>query len=101
MSIKFWRWGELDSVRKGERAPNSGWSEAAVAGAWGRELGGPAWYEGVPGKTDWIGDDTLPSSATEKEIRITSIIILLTSAQTAISRSVLASNAARSRAPLP
>jgi adenosylcobinamide-phosphate synthase len=80
-------WNSLKTVWRHHgktSSPNSGWSEAAVAGAIGRKLGGPAWYEGVPGKTDWIGDDTLPPNVTEKEIRTTSIIILLTSAQTAI-----------------
>lgn len=64
-------------------SPNSGWSEAGMAGALKRRLGGPAWYEGVPGKGDWIGDDEYSPEISSSEIQRTSIILLLTSAQSA------------------
>jgi adenosylcobinamide-phosphate synthase len=65
-------------------SPNSGWSEAGMAGALKRRLGGPAYYEGIPSKSDWIGDDEFSSEISSMEIQRTSIILLLTSAQTAI-----------------
>ncbi|MCK5844995.1 MAG: cobalamin biosynthesis protein CobD [Victivallales bacterium] len=65
-------------------SPNSGWSEATVAGALKRRLGGPTSYGGVPSLGDWIGDDDFPATATEKEIKQTCRVIVLTSTQTAI-----------------
>ena len=40
------------------RSPNSGWSEATVAGALGVRLGGPNTYFGQLVDKPWLGDDT-------------------------------------------
>ena len=40
------------------RSPNSGWSEATVAGALGVQLGGPNTYFGQLVDKPWIGDNT-------------------------------------------
>ncbi|NOY74483.1 MAG: cobalamin biosynthesis protein CobD [Kiritimatiellaeota bacterium] len=73
-----WKYHEKTS------SPNSGWSEAAMAGALGRRLGGPCWYDGEPGKSEWIGDKDAPADISEKEIARTSIIIVLSATQAAI-----------------
>lgn len=44
--------------RKNHPSPNSGVSEAAVAGALGVRFGGQMSYGGVPGEKPFIGDDT-------------------------------------------
>lgn len=43
--------------------PNSGWSEAAMAGAIGRQLIGPIWSDGVLVTTVWLGDAGDPPAA--------------------------------------
>src|SRR5688572_12471531 len=47
--------------------PNSGWSEAATAGAIQRRIVGPIWLKGVLVTDLWIGDDQDPAleSATD------------------------------------
>lgn len=42
-------------------SPNSGWPEAAMAGALGVELGGPASYDGVPHERPAFGEGPRPS----------------------------------------
>jgi adenosylcobinamide-phosphate synthase len=42
-------------------SPNSGWPEAAMAGALGVQLGGPASYDGVPHARPIFGDGPRPS----------------------------------------
>jgi adenosylcobinamide-phosphate synthase len=42
-------------------SPNSGWPEAAMAGALGVQLGGPASYDGVPHDRPTFGDGPRPS----------------------------------------
>ena len=44
--------------------PNSGWSEAATAGALERRIVGPIWLEGVQVTDLWIGDAADPPLAT-------------------------------------
>jgi len=38
-------------------SPNSGYPEAAMAGALGMQLGGPSSYNGIPGMKPFLGDD--------------------------------------------
>jgi adenosylcobinamide-phosphate synthase len=45
-------------------SPNSGWSEAATAGAIQRRLAGPIWKEGVLVTEIWIGDPDDPPAGT-------------------------------------
>ena len=44
-------------------SPNAGWPEAAMAGALGRTLGGPASYDGVPIARPAFGDGPRPEAA--------------------------------------
>jgi adenosylcobinamide-phosphate synthase len=41
-------------------SPNSGWAEAAMAGALGLQLGGPSTYGGILSKKPLLGDPTRP-----------------------------------------
>ena len=43
-------------------SPNAGWSEAAMAGALGVQLGGPVSYEGVPAWRQTFGDGLRPAA---------------------------------------
>lgn len=70
---KAWRIGlEQHAVLLG---PNSGWSEAAVAGALERRIVGPIWLKGVLVTDLWVGDPADPpvSSALDvvRAIRLT------------------------------
>ena len=44
-------------------SPNAGWPEAAMAGALGVRLGGPASYDGVETARPWLGEGAAPSAA--------------------------------------
>lgn len=44
-------------------SPNSGYPEAAVAGALGVRLGGLNYYDGVPSRKEFLGDPVFPLSA--------------------------------------
>lgn len=44
-------------------SPNSGYPEAAVAGALGLRLGGMNYYQGVPSRKAYLGDALVPPSA--------------------------------------
>ena len=46
--------------------PNSGWSEAAAAGALQRRIVGPIWLNGVQVTDLWIGDPSDPPLATPR-----------------------------------
>ncbi len=48
--------------------PNSGWSEAATAGALQRRLVGPIWMKGVMVTDVWIGDPTDPPASTHDDV---------------------------------
>lgn len=49
--------------------PNSGWSEAAMAGALQRRLVGPIWLKGVLVTDLWIGDPMDPPLETARDVR--------------------------------
>ena len=49
--------------------PNSGWSEAAIAGALQRQLVGPIWLNGVLVTDLWIGDASDPPLETAEDVR--------------------------------
>ena len=48
--------------------PNSGWSEAATAGALERRIVGPIWLKGVQVTDLWIGDPSDPPLATAADM---------------------------------
>ncbi|MET3525857.1 adenosylcobinamide-phosphate synthase CbiB [Phenylobacterium koreense] len=48
---------------RGHASPNSGWPEAAMAGALGVQLGGPAYYDGVEHARPSFGDGRRPTTA--------------------------------------
>jgi adenosylcobinamide-phosphate synthase len=56
---KDWRraWRIILRDSRNHPSPNSGYPEAAVAGAIGRRLGGISYYGGVPSNKPFIGDD--------------------------------------------
>lgn len=56
-----WRTMWRDAPR--HASPNAGWPEAAMAGALGRRLGGPATYDGVFHERPVFGDGPLPGAA--------------------------------------
>jgi adenosylcobinamide-phosphate synthase len=49
-------------------SPNSGWSEAATAGAVERRLVGPIWLNGTLVTDQWIGDSADPPLATAQDV---------------------------------
>ena len=49
--------------------PNSGWSEAAVAGALQRQIVGPIWLKGVLVTDLWIGDPSDPPLQTAGDVK--------------------------------
>jgi adenosylcobinamide-phosphate synthase len=64
---KAWRVGlEQHSVLLG---PNSGWSEAATAGALQRRIVGPIWLKGVLVTELWVGDAADPALATAADVK--------------------------------
>ena len=56
-----WRTMLRDARR--HASPNAGWPEAAMAGALGVRLGGPASYDGVETVRPWFGDGGAPYMA--------------------------------------
>lgn len=63
---KAWRIGlEQHAVLLG---PNSGWSEAATAGALERRIVGPIWLKGVQVTDVWIGDPVDPPLSTGVDV---------------------------------
>jgi adenosylcobinamide-phosphate synthase len=48
--------------------PNSGWSEAAAAGALGRRIIGPIWLRGVLVTDLWVGDPSDPPLSTHEDV---------------------------------
>jgi len=63
---KAWRIGlEQHAVLLG---PNSGWSEAATAGALERRIVGPIWLNGVQVTDRWVGDPDDPALSTGADV---------------------------------
>jgi adenosylcobinamide-phosphate synthase len=58
--------------------PNSGWSEAALAGAIGRRLVGPIWMNGALVTETWIGDPADPPAGSREDLgRATSLVMAI------------------------
>jgi len=57
-------------------SPNSGWSEAATAGAIQRRLVGPVWRRGTLVTELWIGDPRDPEAATHDDVRRAIVLIV-------------------------
>jgi len=58
--------------------PNSGWSEAATAGAIQRKLVGPIWMQGRLVTDVWIGDPLDPPAETHDDLRRAIVLVTLT-----------------------
>jgi adenosylcobinamide-phosphate synthase len=56
-------WGTMLRDARRHASPNAGWPEAAMAGALGVRLGGPASYDGVDTVRPWFGDGGAASAA--------------------------------------
>lgn len=65
--VKAWRIGLVQHATL--PGPNSGWSEAATAGAIERRLVGPIWNSGRLVTDVWIGDPADPPLATAEDLR--------------------------------
>lgn len=73
---KAWRIGlEQHALLLG---PNSGWSEAATAGALQRRIVGPIWLEGVQVTDLWIGDSRDPELCTSADVTRALALIVIT-----------------------
>lgn len=57
-------------------SPNSGWSEAATAGAIQRRLVGPIWRQGQLVTDVWIGDPRDPEAATHDDVRRATVLTI-------------------------
>jgi adenosylcobinamide-phosphate synthase len=57
--------------------PNSGWSEAATAGALERQVVGPIWLNGVQVTDLWIGDASDPPLQTAGDVRRAMMLAVL------------------------
>ena len=57
--------------------PNSGWSEAATAGAIERQIVGPVWFKGVQVTDLWIGDASDPPLGTAADMRRAMMLVAL------------------------
>lgn len=65
--------------------PNSGWSEAATAGAVERRIVGPIWLKGVLVTDLWVGDPSDPPLATASDVlRATILVVVVGLAVTAL-----------------
>jgi adenosylcobinamide-phosphate synthase len=58
--------------------PNSGWSEAATAGAIQRRLVGPIWMKGAQVTTVWIGDPLDPPASEHADVRRALLVVVTT-----------------------
>jgi adenosylcobinamide-phosphate synthase len=55
--------------------PNSGWSEAATAGALERRLIGPIWAGGQLVTDTWLGDRNDPPAGAQRDFRRAAILV--------------------------
>jgi adenosylcobinamide-phosphate synthase len=69
--------------------PNSGWSEAAAAGAIQRRIVGPIWNGGVLVTDLWIGDPADPPAGTHDDV-MRAIVVVTTSGLVAAAIVVIA-----------
>lgn len=75
---KAWRVGlEQHAVLLG---PNSGWSEAAMAGALERRMVGPIWFKGVQVTDVWIGEVSDPTLETARDVTRAMAAVVATNA---------------------
>ena len=58
--------------------PNSGWSEAATAGALGRRIVGPIWLNGALVTDAWIGDSADPELASAQDVTRALVLSVVT-----------------------
>lgn len=58
--------------------PNSGWSEAATAGAIQRRLLGPIWAKGVLVTDVWLGDPDDPPAGDDSDVLRASVVVGIT-----------------------
>ena len=58
--------------------PNSGWSEAATAGALERKLVGPIWMQGRLVTDTWLGNAADPPVETHDDLRRAIVIVTTT-----------------------
>ena len=58
--------------------PNSGWSEAATAGALERKLVGPIWMHGRLVTDTWLGDAADPPVETHDDLQRASVLVTMT-----------------------
>jgi len=65
--VGWWQHGLFPS-------PNSGWSEAAMAGAIQRRLVGAIWKQGELIIDVWIGDSTDPVAQTRRDVRLAIVV---------------------------
>jgi adenosylcobinamide-phosphate synthase len=56
--------------------PNSGWSEAAIAGAMQRRLAGPMWKNQLLVNELWLGEAADPTAATSQDMRRASTLVI-------------------------
>ncbi len=63
-------------------SPNAAWGEAAMAGALGVQLGGPATYRGIPTRKPTLGDPGRPisRSTVRRAVRIMQVAAILAAA---------------------
>jgi adenosylcobinamide-phosphate synthase len=59
-------------------SPNSGWSEAAAAGALQRRLVGPIWRNGEMVTDIWVGERSDPTLATEADVQRALVLVAAT-----------------------
>src|SRR5262249_2742043 len=58
--------------------PNSGWSEAATAGAIERRLLGPIWAKGVLVTDVWLGDPNDPAAGGDSDVWRAALLVAVT-----------------------
>ena len=69
--------------------PNSGWSEAATAGALERRLVGPIWMQGRRVTDTWLGDAVDPPVATHDDLQRATVLVTMTGVAAAALASVV------------